>query len=103
MALGNGGGCERREGEVDGHRADFDAAEAIATVAADSVAVVTLLVAIGDAVTAGGVATIGAAAIGHVVVVAPALVALFARIHFSIAAEIGARAINTTATVALIV
>lgn len=90
-------------GEIQHNFPDFDAAEAIATVAAHDIPVVALLVLIGNAVAAAGVSAPCATPVGDDVAVACSLIAFFAGIESAVAAEGNARAIDALATGALVV
>lgn len=94
MAAGDfshGTGVELAPGEVDGHGskgADFNTTETIASVAADAVAVVALLVLIGDAVAAARVGAVGTAGVGRKAAIFAVIIAFLARVDCAIAAVI---------------
>jgi len=85
-----GTGGEGGEGQIEGEGGDFDSAAAVTAVARDEVAIVALLGAVGDAVSAAGKGAVGSAVIGKGIGVLLAVVALLAGIQMAVAAERGA-------------
>ena len=94
---------ERGAGKIDADGAHFDAAEAVAPVAGDAVAVVALFGTVRDRISTPGITAVRPTAVGQDIGIVTGLIALLAGIEGTVTAEAGADALDAAAACALIV